>query len=205
MRLFLCYEEGFHKCILYTRIFDSTSVQSLSEQEDFYVNFIVQTLQNQCLDFGGLFRLLQERWHHLRHLSQITLLLVVTSKAFPLTFLFFMEIFLCCIPSSLIKIFLYAMNIINIFITNSIWYCIKTKQVINWQNCWTINSSNNIKPVCEKLQYDPILFQRVKLWEGFGLTDNTSLLSCLRQSDNRSFCSSRSSFLFHSWRHFNVS
>ena len=37
----MCYEEGFHKCILYTRIFDSISVQILSEQKDFYVNFIV--------------------------------------------------------------------------------------------------------------------------------------------------------------------
>ena len=74
MRLFLCYEKGFHKYILYTRIFDSISVQSLSEQKDFYVNFIVQALQNQLLDCGGLFRLVQERWHHLRHLSQITLL-----------------------------------------------------------------------------------------------------------------------------------
>ena len=44
--LFLCYEEGFHKCILYTRIFDSICVQSLFEQKDFYVNFIVQALQN---------------------------------------------------------------------------------------------------------------------------------------------------------------
>ena len=74
MRLFLCYEEGFHKCILYTKIFDSISVQSLSEQKDFYVNFIVQALQNQLLDCGGLFRLVQERWHHLKDLSQIALL-----------------------------------------------------------------------------------------------------------------------------------
>ena len=74
MRLFLYCEEGFQKCILYTIIFDSISVQSLSEQKDFYVNCIVQTLQKQFLDFGGLFRLVQERWHHFRHLSQITLL-----------------------------------------------------------------------------------------------------------------------------------
>ena len=41
--------------------FDSISVQSLFEQKDFYVNFIVQALQNQLLDCGGLFRLVQER------------------------------------------------------------------------------------------------------------------------------------------------
>ena len=34
---------------------------SLSEQKDSYVNFIVQALQNQFLDCGGLFRLAQER------------------------------------------------------------------------------------------------------------------------------------------------
>ena len=45
---------------------------SLSEQKDSYIN--LQALQNQFLDCGDLFRLVQERWHHLRHLSQITLL-----------------------------------------------------------------------------------------------------------------------------------
>ena len=44
--LFLCYGEGFQKFILYTRIFDSICVRSLFEQKDFYVNFIVQALQN---------------------------------------------------------------------------------------------------------------------------------------------------------------
>ena len=102
---------------------------------------------------------------------------LVTSKACPPTFLFLMELH----TISLIKIFLYAMNI-NIFITSCIWYRIKTKQFINWQKPWTINSSNNMNLVWKAFQYDPILFQRVKLWEGFGLTDNTSLLFDLQQS-----------------------
>ena len=137
MRLFLCFEEGFHKCILYTRIFNSISLQSLSEQKDLYVNFIVQTLQNQFLDFDGLFRLVQERWYYLRHLSQITLhssleMCLWQARHIQQLFSFFMEIFYCCISSSLIKIFLYAMNII-IFIMNCLWYRIKTKQVLNHQ------------------------------------------------------------------------
>ena len=65
---------------------------------------------------------------------------------------------------------------INIFITSCIWHRIKTKQVINSQKSWTINSSNNMNLVCKAFQYDPILFQRAKVWEGFGLTNNTSLL-----------------------------
>ena len=96
---------------------------------------------------------MQERWHHLRHLSQIALLsslkmhLWQARDVHPL-FSFLMEIFQCCMPSSLIKIYLYAMNI-NIFITNCMWYRLKTKQVINWQKSWTIISSNNINLVCE--------------------------------------------------------
>ena len=103
-----------------------------------------------------------------------------------------------------IPMFLYAMNI-NIFITSCVWYRMKTEKVINWQKSWTINSSNNMNLVCKAFQYDPILFQRAKLWEGLGLTGNTSLLFGLRQSDNCGFCSPRSSFLFRSWRHFNFS
>ena len=34
--------------------------KSLSEQKDLYVNFIVQTLQNQFLDCGSPFRLVLE-------------------------------------------------------------------------------------------------------------------------------------------------
>ena len=116
---------------------------------------------------------------------------LVTSKARPPTFLFFMELH----TISSIKIFLYAMNI-NIFITSCIWHRIKTKQVINSQKSWTINSSNNMNLVCKAFQYDLILFQQAKLWEGFGLTDNTSLLFCLRQSDNSGFCSLGLPFFF---------
>ena len=179
MRLFFRYEKGFHKCNLYTKIFDSISVQrSLSEQKDSYVNFMVQALQNQFLDCGGLFRLLQERWHHLRHLSHLLLLIFFlrcacdkqgTSTHYSL----FYRTFPVLHTISLIKIFLYAMNINN-FITSCVWYRIKTKQVINWQKFWPINSSNNMNLLCKAFQYDSILFQRAKLWEGFGLTDNTS-------------------------------
>ena len=109
---------------------------------------------------GGLFRLVQERWHHLRHLSQITLLFSLELRLWQARhvhalFSFFMEIFWCCMSSGLIKIFLYPMN--------CIWYRIKTKQVINWQKSWTIKNSNNINLVCEAFQYDPIHFQRAKL------------------------------------------
>ena len=52
----------------------------------------------------------------------------------------------------------------NIFITNCIWYRIKTKEVINWEKFWTINSSNNVNLVSEAFRKDPILFQRAKLW-----------------------------------------
>ena len=129
MRLFLCYEESFRKCILYTIIFDSNSVQSLSEERDFDVNFIIQALQNQ---FSA--RLLQKRWH------QISAEKMTQSKASfrdNTTFSFrevLIELIQCCIPSSLIKIFLYAMSINN-FIASCICYSTKTKfaEVLNHQ------------------------------------------------------------------------
>ena len=109
---------------------------------------------------------------------------LVINQACSPAFLYFMKIFQCYIPSSLIKIFLYAMNT-DIFITKCIWYRIKTKKVINWEKFWTINSSNNVNLVSEAFRKDPILFQRAKLWEGFGF--NNRRLICLKLTDEVTF------------------
>ena len=154
---------------------------------------MVQSLQNQFLDFDScLFRLVQERWHHLRHISQISLLsslkmhLWQARDVHPL-FPFFMEIFQCCLPSSLTKIYLYAMNI-NVFITNCMWYRLKTKQVINWQKSWTIISSNNINLVCEAYSsMTPSFSNGLSFEKGLGLLITPLCFFCLQQADNCGF------------------
>ena len=215
MRLFFCYEKGFHKCNLYTKIFDSISVQrSLSEQKDYCVNFMVQALQNQFLDCGGLFRLLQERWHHLRHLTISGIFHIfyylfsfwdalVTSKARPLTIFFFIELFQCCIPSVWLKYF--STRWISIFSSRAVsGIALKPNRSSFGRSLdpsiaattWTlfVKHSSMILSFSNGLSFE----------KGLGLLI-TPLLFGLQQSDNCGFCSPGSSFLFHFWRHFNFS
>ena len=206
MRLFLCYEEGFHKCILYARIFDSIRVQSLSEHKDFYVNFIVQTLQNQFLDFGGLFRLVQERWHHLRHLPQKT---------------FFSSLEICLwqarhvhrLFSFLWKFSSAAYHPVWLKYFSTRWISIFSSRTVSGIALKPNRSSidRSLEPsiaattltLFVKHSSMTLSFSNGLSFEkGLGLLI-TPLLFCLRQSDNYDFCSSRSSFLFHFWSHFN--
>ena len=185
MRLFLRYEESFHECILCIKIFDFVSVERLSEQRTFLCKLYRTKFTEPIPRFWFL-----SFWVSAGKMTPPQASFTDSTTFFfkdlwqardvhPL-FSFFMEIFQCCMPSSLIKIYLYAMNI-NIFITNCMWYRLKTKQVINWQKSWTIISSNNINLVCEAYSsMTPSFSNGLSFEKGLGLLITPLCFFCLQ-------------------------
>ena len=183
--------------------------KSLSEQKDLYVNFIVQTLQNQFLDCGSPFRLVLENWNHLWHLSQITLLsslemcLWQTRHVYPL-FSFLWKFSSAAYHPAWLKYF--------------------STRLISMFSSWTL-SGIALKP--NRLSIDKSLepsiaattltlfvshssmtlsFSNGRNFEkGLCLLITILCFFFLRQFNNCGVCSPRSSFLSHFWRHFNFS
>ena len=194
----------------YTRIFDSISVQSLSEQKDLYVNFIVQSLKNQFLDFDScLFRLVKEMWHHPRHLSQIALLsnlemcLWQTRHVHPLFSFLWKFSSAACHP---VWLNYFSMRRTSIFSSQTVSGIALEPNRLSIDIGLEPSIAATTLTLLVKHSSMTLSFSiGLSFEKGLSLLITPLCFFYLRQSDNCGFCSPRSSFLFHFWRYFNFS
>ena len=167
----------------------------------------MQTLQNQFLDFGGLFRLVQERWHHLRNLSQITLLsslemcLWQARQVQPL-FSFLWKFSSPAYHPIWSKYF--STRWISIFSSRTVsGIALKPNKSSIHRSLESSIAATTLTLFVKHSSMTLSFSNGLSFEKGLGLLIKS--LFCLRQSDNRGFYSPRSFFLFHFWRDFNFS
>ena len=164
---------------------------------------LCKSLQNHFLDFNScLFRLVQERWHHLRHLSQIALLSSLEIRLWKSRHVQAFFSFLwkssgaTCHPVWL-KYFSMRWTVSGIALKpnrSSIDGSLEPSRTATTLTLFVKHSSMALS-----------FSNGLSFRKGLGLLLTPLCFFCLRQSDNCSVCSLWSSFLFHFWRYFNFS
>ena len=164
---------------------------------------LCKSLQNYFLDFNScLFRLVQERWHHLRHLSQIALLSSLEIRLWKSRHVQAFFSFLwkssgaACHPVWL-KYFSMRWTVSGIALKpnrSSIDGSLEPSRTATTLTLFVKHSSMALS-----------FSNGLSFRKGLGLLLTPLCFFCLRQSDNCGVCSLWSSFLFHFWRYFNFS
>ena len=129
---------------------------------------------------------------------------LVTSKARPPTFLFFMELFQCCITSLWLKYF--STRWISIFSSRTVSGIALKPNRSSIEGSLEPSMAATALTLFVKHSSMTLSFSnRLSFQKDLNLLITPLWCFSLRQSDNCGFCSPWSSFLFHFWSHFNFS